>query len=471
MTTMIFEGLKKEVPRTPLDVLLMKFRKAKIGVAELTGRGRDSIERSKKSITDFMNGDKFVAIISNAGSLGISLHADPEWPGSASRRRTMLMLELPWGATEFLQKCGRTYRTRKSMSVDELKPQIKIILTNMPGEKRFVSPVAQRMKALGATMQGDRNALGTMSEMGVLDMTDERGYQSLVKFVRCNQSEEISEILQTYKMIELKHYKDGDAYVMCTPTPEWFLNRLLTMPLKLQRIVFKGFQKVHESTISDPDSFDGIEHHNELVRVEHHVEEDVEIHKDAVNGTRTMLSAITVDKRMPADVAWTKYVELSSASNASNGSGLYMNPTKYMILLDASGKEDKVYSAKNIVGNVRTKKEIQKFFDSRNYSVVNGMQQGEFVKKWTQIFMGNEQRSNEYKSVYKAYLITGNILPVLSRLLKCFTRKEDAEGNQMLCIKSILANITGSNKKILGIEISDNERSKIMSKIINGEFS
>ncbi|KAI9160530.1 hypothetical protein LWI28_009031 [Acer negundo] len=84
----------------------------------------------------FMDGKKFVAIISEAGSAGVSLQSD---------RRA---------ANQF----GRTHRSNQASA-----PEYRLIFTNLGGERRFASIVAKRLESLGALTQGDRRAGPTLS--------------------------------------------------------------------------------------------------------------------------------------------------------------------------------------------------------------------------------------------------------------------------------------------------------------------
>ena len=152
-----------DLPANPLDELVDKFGGEK-AVAEMTGRtgrilrvdenlfrykkragvaassvkglmSRDSgeVEMDQLNIAErkrFQDGEKHVAIISDAASTGISLHANAGC-GSAKRRRVHYTIELPWAADKAIQQLGRSHRAGQLSA-----PIYRNCVTNLGGERR-----------------------------------------------------------------------------------------------------------------------------------------------------------------------------------------------------------------------------------------------------------------------------------------------------------------------------------------------
>tara|TARA_B110000046_G_scaffold148859_2_gene156854 strand:- start:66 stop:2732 length:2667 start_codon:yes stop_codon:yes gene_type:complete len=125
-------------------------------VAEISGRRRrmcmdghmDRVPSTAKACESFQSGKQNVVIISQAGSTGISLHADRI--GAVSR--VHICLELPWGAEELLQQCGRTHRAGSHANgVD-----YEVVTCDAAADLRIMSAVTKRMSVLASISCADQ---------------------------------------------------------------------------------------------------------------------------------------------------------------------------------------------------------------------------------------------------------------------------------------------------------------------------
>ena len=133
----------------------------------------------------FMDGTKSAAIISDAASTGVSLHA-ASGSGASHKRRVHYTIELPWSADKAVQQLGRTHRSGQKSA-----PIYKLVITNLGGERRFAAAVSKRLASLGALTKGDRRA-ATGSDMSEFDLDSKYGKRALRRFYRALEENEAS---------------------------------------------------------------------------------------------------------------------------------------------------------------------------------------------------------------------------------------------------------------------------------------
>ena len=148
-------------------------------------RGEDSDRVNLIERRSFMDGSKPAAIISDAASTGVSLHA-ARGSGAGHKRRIHYTIELPWSADKAVQQLGRSHR-----SGQESAPVYQLVVTNLGGERRFAAAVSKRLASLGALTKGDRRA-ATGSDMSEFDLDSKYGKRALKRFYNALEENEAS---------------------------------------------------------------------------------------------------------------------------------------------------------------------------------------------------------------------------------------------------------------------------------------
>ena len=277
------------LPSTPLDEIIDKLG-GPSKVAEMTGRSnrivclrpgskpqyqsRISSVGNVESLNidernSFMSGNKLVAIISDAASTGISLHADMR--AANQKRRVHITLELPWSADKAVQQLGRSHRSNQTSG-----PIYKLITTNLGGEKRFASAVSKRLQSLGALTKGDRraatsadlsqfnfdSAYGKLALKSMYTNIIQHSFPSGVSFVDVIEGAETgkSYSLESFQIIMrecLVKMDVVDSSLLGTSLSKIesqsvtkFLNRILGLSVEMQNLIFSYFFESMKSLIS-----------------------------------------------------------------------------------------------------------------------------------------------------------------------------------------------------------------------------
>ena len=283
--------ISKQLPPNTLDELIDN-RDGPRYVAEMTGRkGRivtnidgnilyearnesDNVPLELLNIVQkeqFMNGEKLIAIISEAASSGISLQANRR--NLNQRRRVHITIELPWSADRAIQQFGRTHRSNQVSA-----PEYIFLISELAGEKRFASTVAKRLESLGALTHGDRRATETrdLSRFNIDNKYGRIALENVIKSI-CGLEKPLAKIPSCYIgdnfFSDARVALNGVGMIIMPSTPitnsinkalqhqaspdkdytniNKFLNRLLGCPVNLQNAIFSYFSDVLAAVILD----------------------------------------------------------------------------------------------------------------------------------------------------------------------------------------------------------------------------
>ena len=226
-----------DFPRNPLDALVARFGVG--NVAEVSGRTHrfegdkyvrrklDGVPRRELNEYEtrlFQGGSKRVAVLSGAGSTGISVHADVA--AKNQQRRVFYAFQLSWSADQQMQAFGRVHRSNQSSA-----PVIRLVLLDLAGQKRLVNAVSKRLAALGALTKGERQSLSS-DLFRPEDVTDAYGKAALSRLYREIQTGRLSDqglglrTLERMGVLDKEKVAVRDNYAS---NVEHFLNRIMVL--------------------------------------------------------------------------------------------------------------------------------------------------------------------------------------------------------------------------------------------------
>uniref|UniRef100_A0A8C3LJ13 Protein strawberry notch homolog 2 n=1 Tax=Chrysolophus pictus TaxID=9089 RepID=A0A8C3LJ13_CHRPC len=273
------KALGKELPLNTLDELINHFGGPE-HVAEMTGRKGRVVCRPDGSVMfesraeqglsidhvnlkekeRFMNGEKLVAIISEASSSGISLQADRRVKNQ--KRRVHMTLELPWSADRAIQQFGRTHRSNQVSA-----PEYVFLISELAGERRFASIVAKRLESLGALTHGDRRATESR-DLSKYNFENKYGAKALDRVLSTilNYTENRVPVPKSYERGEAAFFQEmkqglisvgiccnqlkyGTVSVEKDCSITKFLNRILGLEVDKQNMLFQYFSDTFDYLI------------------------------------------------------------------------------------------------------------------------------------------------------------------------------------------------------------------------------
>ena len=331
MKQALIDGLSAlELPENPLDQLVNHFGESY--VAELTGRNRRLIRDSRTGrveylkrapegipmqnvnvyeMAQFQQGKKRIAIISDAASTGISLHASNR--EANQQRRLHITLELGWSADKQMQTFGRTHRSDQA-----IPPEYVLLSTELGGEKRFSSTIARRLGSLGALTKGDRGAADN-GDLAKYNFETEEGRAALGLLFRSIMSGKavpgIDNPRQTLRDMGLLVLQDGVETVRKEDeynVPR-FLNRVLALDVDRQNALFDHYAKLFDEIVSfakENGTFD--EGVTDIKALSVRLVDSSVVHRDQSTGAETTHCTLEIDQP-------TKKVSFTEAEQAHTG--------------------------------------------------------------------------------------------------------------------------------------------------------
>lgn len=247
------------IPDNPLDQIINHFGQS--NVAEITGRSRCLIrdphtgktEYKKRApegvamdkvnlyeMDQFQSGKKRISIISDAGSMGISLHASNE--AENQDRREQIVLQFGWSADKEMQRFGRSHRSNQ-----KYPPIYTLLTTEIGGERRFVSTIARRLGSLGALTKGERRSVDVADISQYNFETDEGRAALSYMFASIMRGEEVPGIndpkqaLRDMGLLEKDWMGRESIRREHEKNVPRFLNRVLTLEVDRQNAMFDHF--------------------------------------------------------------------------------------------------------------------------------------------------------------------------------------------------------------------------------------
>ncbi|XP_043701868.1 protein FORGETTER 1 isoform X2 [Telopea speciosissima] len=488
------------LPNNPLDDIIDQLG-GPDNVAEMTGRrgmlvrasgGKGVIyqARNTKDVTMemvnmhekqlFMDGKKFVAIISEAGSAGVSLQADRR--AMNQRRRVHLTLELPWSADRAIQQFGRTHRSNQASA-----PEYRLLFTNLGGERRFASIVAKRLESLGALTQGDRRAGLSLSAYNYDSTYGKRALMMMYRGIMEQDSlpvvppgcsserpESIQEFIIKAKaaLVSVGIVRDtllGNGKVIGRIVDSdmsdvgRFLNRLLGLPPEIQNRLFELFVSIFDLLIQN-------------ARIEGHFDSGIvdmranvielqgtpkTVHVDHMSRASTVLFTFTMDRGITWESARTLLTEKEKDGLGSTYDGFYESMREWMgrrhFLLAFEGSASGMFKIfRPAVGEALREMPMAEL--KNKYRKVSGLEkackgwQDEYEVSSKQCMHGPKCKLGNFCTVgrrlQEVNVLGGLILPVWGTIEKALSKQVRQSHKQLRVVR---IETTTDNQRIVGL--------------------
>ncbi|CAN0901876.1 Protein FORGETTER 1 [Linum grandiflorum] len=474
-------------------------------VAEMTGRkgmlvrasngkGVTYQQRNTKDVSmemvnmhekqQFMDGKKLVAIISEAGSAGVSLQADRR--AINQKRRVHLTLELPWSADRAIQQFGRTHRSNQASA-----PQYRLLFTNLGGERRFASIVAKRLESLGALTQGDRRAGPSLSAYNYDSVYGRRALVAMYKGIMEQDtlpvvppgcSSEKPETTQEF-ILQAKAALISVGIVRDTVLGNGkdsgklsgriidsdmhdvgrFLNRLLGLPPEIQNRLFELFVRildllVHNARIEGNLDSGIIDMRASVIELKGPPKT---VHVDQMSGASTVLFTFSMNRGLPWEAANAMLEEKQKDGIVGSNDGFYESKREWLgkrhfilafestasglfkIVRPAVGESVREMSLSELRSKYRKLSSLEK--------ACKGWE-GEYELSSAQCMHGPKCKIGSFctvgRRVQEVYILGGIVLPVWGTIEKALSKQGRISHKRLRIVR---LETTSDNQRIVGV--------------------
>ncbi|ESQ79264.1 strawberry notch-like NTP hydrolase domain-containing protein [Asticcacaulis sp. YBE204] len=439
-----------------LDALLHHFGPDRL--SEITGRSRRVIRKddrlvlerrpstaSKTDTDDFMSDRKRILAFSQAGGTGRSYHADRACGNQRLRRH--YLVEAGWRADNAIQGIGRTHRSNQVSA-----PCFRPVMTNIKGEKRFLSTIARRLDSLGALTKGERRSGGNGLFRPEDNLENEWARRALQAFYGAMYKGKVECMdIETFERKTALSLRTSDGVLKEAddlPPLHTFLNRLLALRIADQNALFDDFETRLRAIVERAEASGQLDKGVEdVVPAALELQDEIVIRTD-VTGAQTRLLRFKVsERRRIASVAdmlervshWPR-TRWDYVWNAKSGKAALLEHG-----LTAAGEDDNLFPAVRLHRPQASEMVFQTSFAESNWQVVD---EAQWRTAWDEEVSGLDPFVHSQLN-----LVTGLLLPIWKHLptSSCFVKRLHGPDGQTWLGRTLKEGDAAALLKTLGV--------------------
>lgn len=426
MKNELVEKIKRmKIPDSALQMLINQFGPDKI--AEVTGRskrvvigenGKITVEKRSPAIVaadakGFNDGKKRILVFSQAGGTGFSFHSDRRFKNQ--EQRVHYIVQPGWSADKAVQGFGRTHRTNQKHA-----PVYRLVTTDVPAQKRFISSIARRLEQLGALTSGQRDTAGGSIFSASDNLESRYAVQAVNQFFTNLAMGKRGQIVPGYDLLPgdlleqmgltgIINEEDNSLNTSKIPPITQFLNRMLSLRVDAQKQVFDIFSDEIDKQVAYAkqngtfdDGLQTIRHRGATVTNRATVYED----------KSTNVKAEYVEVKYKTDNPFYQFDDVVSYLRNKRDSGWFKNKKSGRVsaIWSAGTRTTKDGAIVPVYGFYRTSGMSFEAASDVKPESFDRLEANEAEKLWDE-----ENKVRPQFATHKINLITGGILPIWNR--------------------------------------------------------